>query len=95
MLAKRIMSIGRDIRDYQRLPEAAKTEDRRDKKEGPGPDPGIDRAVEESLGWLCRAQDNSTSSDGGVARHYSLIKRLGCVLSGNDRLYHSNRHKLR
>jgi hypothetical protein len=25
------------------------------------------------MGWLCRAQDNSLSHDGGVARHYSLV----------------------
>jgi hypothetical protein len=62
----------REARDYWRLPETAKAERRRDRARRPGPDPGIDRAVEEAIGWLCRAQDRSTSHDGGVARHFSL-----------------------
>lgn len=35
-------------------------------------DPGPERALREALDWLGRAQDNSASNDGGVARHYSL-----------------------
>lgn len=31
-------------------------------------------AINAAATWLCRAQDNSTSSDGGVARDYSLLK---------------------
>jgi hypothetical protein len=62
----------RGARDYWRLSEAAKAERRRDSAGPLGPDPGIDRTAEEAIGWLCRAQDNSTSQDGGVARHFSL-----------------------
>jgi hypothetical protein len=62
----------REARDYWRLPQPAKAERRRDRPRRVGPDPGIDRAVEEAIGWLCRAQDRSTSHDGGVARHFSL-----------------------
>ena len=62
----------REARDYWRLPSAAKAERRRDRTRQAGPDPGIDRAVTEVMGWLCRAQDRSTSHDGGVARHFSL-----------------------
>jgi hypothetical protein len=35
----------------------------------PGPDPCISRGVE----WLLRAQELSSSQDGGVARHFSLV----------------------
>jgi hypothetical protein len=37
-------------------------------------DPGPDVLVREGVAWLCRAQDNSASHDGGVARDYSLEK---------------------
>ena len=36
-------------------------------------DPGPQRANELAVRWLCLAQDESTSADGGVARHYSLV----------------------
>lgn len=62
------------VRDYLRLTPAAKAERRRDRRGLPTQDPGIDRVVEEAIGWLCRAQDHSASHDGGVARHYSLLK---------------------
>ena len=55
------------------LPAAARAEARRDRLGLPGDDPGIDRCVDEAVAWVCRAQDNSTSNDGGVARHYSLV----------------------
>jgi hypothetical protein len=42
-----------------------------------GPDPGIEKSVEESVGWLGRAQDNSVSHDFGVARHYCLTTGWG------------------
>jgi|SRR5436190_4130353 len=35
--------------------------------------PSIERAVEEAVNWLCRAQDHARSQDGGVARHFSLL----------------------
>lgn len=63
----------RRVRADKRLPEAAKAERRRDRAGGLDPDPGLDRAVEAAIGWLCRAQDRSASQDGGVARHFSLI----------------------
>jgi hypothetical protein len=63
----------RGVREYWQLPERARAERRRDRRGGLGPDPGIDCAVDEAIGWLCRAQDMSTSHDGGVARHFSLI----------------------
>jgi hypothetical protein len=33
--------------------------------------------IEEAVAWLCRANDESRSQDGGVARHYSLIDGWG------------------
>lgn len=38
----------------------------------PSHDPGIDTSVDLAINWMTRAQDMSTSHDGGVARHYSL-----------------------
>jgi len=61
------------VREYLRLTPAAKAERRRDRQGLPPDEPGIDRAVEEAVAWLGRAQDNSASHDGGVARHYSLL----------------------
>jgi len=36
--------------------------------------PGGQECIDAALAWLCAAQDNSASADGGVARDYSLIK---------------------
>jgi len=44
----------------------------RDRRGLAGEDPGPARAVEEGVGWLCRAQDRSASADGGFARHFGL-----------------------
>jgi hypothetical protein len=63
--------------DYLRLPAAAKAERRKDSLALPTHDPGIERAIDEGVAWLGRAQDHSTSSDGGVARHYSLVTGWG------------------
>jgi uncharacterized protein YyaL (SSP411 family) len=59
------------------LPMAAKAERLSDSRGLSAPDPDIDRAIDEAITWLCRAQDNSTSADGGVARDYSLISGWG------------------
>lgn len=57
-----------------RLPSAARKECLRDALLGiRRPDPGIDASIDEAIAWLGRAQDNSRSGDGGVARHFSLI----------------------
>ncbi len=56
-----------------KTPEAARFEVERDRSKGLYPDPGAKIAVEACGRWLCRAQDNSGSFDGGVARHYSLL----------------------
>ncbi|MGH7620876.1 MAG: hypothetical protein ACREMU_00915 [Gemmatimonadaceae bacterium] len=55
------------------LPANAKAEVRRDSRATQPRDPGIAPAVDAAFEWLGAAQDNSTSRDGGIARHYSLI----------------------
>jgi hypothetical protein len=60
-----------------RLPSAARAEHNRDVRSGLGADPGIDRSVEAAVAWLCRAQDRSSTADGGFARHFSLISGWG------------------
>jgi hypothetical protein len=67
------IGLARRARDYARLPSALKAAQNRDREEGLGTDPGLAWAVKEGLEWLGRAQDNSATRDGGVARHYSLI----------------------
>lgn len=59
------------------LTPGARAERRSDARGVPDRDPGIDRVVDESIAWLCRAQDCSASADGGVARHYSLTTGWG------------------
>ena len=63
----------RAVRDYWQLPSAAKVEYRRDRWKPAEEDPGIERSISAGIAWLARAQDQSASRDGGVARHFSLI----------------------
>lgn len=63
-------------RKKRTLPDAARIEDVNDRRSSL-PDPGIPEAVDVALRWLCRAQDSSTSADGGVARHFSMILGWG------------------
>lgn len=67
----------RTIRNYFELPVAAKAEFWKDRSGLSVQDPGVERAIGEAVGWLCRAQDSSLSKDGGVARHYSLVEGWG------------------
>ena len=72
----KLSSILKSIRSwnsYLRLPKEAKAESRTDRSGLPKNDPGIERSIKECMTWLCRAQDNSISQDGGIARHFSLI----------------------
>lgn len=63
-----------DYVEFQRLPDMAKAAARRDRSGLDAVDPGIEAVTQANIGWLCRAQDCSTSQDGGVARHYSLVR---------------------
>ena len=74
------MTVWRDVlrpvvRVYRdlKLPESVKAERTKDRQGLPAQDPGLERAVDQALAWLARAQDHSRSQDGGVARHFSLI----------------------
>ena len=58
----------------RQLPKAARAEYDRDRRGLPEDDPGAEAVVNACLDWLVRAQDESTSADGGVARDFSLIR---------------------
>jgi hypothetical protein len=73
IMLNRVLQPARAVRHYLGLPSAAKAALRTDRHGLPREDPGIERAVRESVAWLGRAQDNSSSADGGIARDYSLI----------------------
>ncbi|MDJ0751831.1 MAG: hypothetical protein QNJ11_20270 [Woeseiaceae bacterium] len=57
----------------RKLPQLAKDVLHDDRKGLSNSDPGCDRAIDAMSDWLCHAQDNSKTSDGGVARDYSLV----------------------
>jgi hypothetical protein len=76
-MLRRLLQPLRTFRDYLRLPAAAKAERRSDARGCSAQDPGIERAIDEAMAWLGRAQDHSASADGGVARHYSLVSSWG------------------
>ncbi len=71
------IDLARRARDYAELPPLLKRARRRDHREGLGPDPGAEWAIEEGVTWLGRAQDFSPTSDGGVARHFNLLTGWG------------------
>lgn len=56
-----------------RLPAAARSERRADRRGLPAVDPGPDAVIHACAAWLGAAQDHSSSNDGGVARDYSLL----------------------
>ena len=58
---------------WPRLPQAAREEQRRDAAGLPAADPGTDKVLPALMAWLCRAQDQSSTHDGGVARDFSLV----------------------
>ena len=73
-LVRKVLSPVLKARDQWQLPEQAKSEIRKDRRGLPEEDPGIDTSVREAIDWLGRAQDASLTHDGGVARHFSLVK---------------------
>ena len=72
-LAKRVKRRLSDMRFRSGIFAEAREEMKREKLLDARPDVSIDVAVREALGWLERAQDYSSSEDGGVARHYGLL----------------------
>lgn len=67
----------RAVRRYWQLPPAARAAHRHDRLGVRASDPGVERAIDEAIRWLGRAQDCSITHDGGAARHYSLITGWG------------------
>lgn len=63
--------------EYWSLPPVARATLDADHRGLPSHDPGAERVITEALAWLGRAQDGSPTADGGVARHYSLVKGWG------------------
>ena len=55
------------------MPTAAKKQRAIDRRGVPAEDPGTSPTIEKTGQWLCRAQDQSTSADGGVSRDFSLV----------------------
>lgn len=66
-----------EVYEYSQLSKLARAEYLKDRKGLPDIDPGVDRVLEEAVAWLYRAQDNSRTRDGGVARHFSLLTGWG------------------
>jgi hypothetical protein len=62
----------RAIRHYLKLSPLARQERRRDRAGLPEADPGLEACVDACLEWIGRAQDNSATRDGGVARDFGL-----------------------
>jgi hypothetical protein len=74
----RLRAAAREVREYAGLPAAARAERAADRKRRvPGAGPGRDATVAAVVGWLARAQDQSATRDGGVARHFSLVTGWG------------------
>lgn len=74
------LSIKRRIRNliyFIKLPTIAKIEVLKDLRGLPSEDLGPSKSIDEAILWLVKAQDNSTTNDGGVARHYSYLTGWG------------------
>src|SRR5215469_9129005 len=54
------------------LPQRALDELAIDRRGLPTTDPGLDAAIDASAAWLARAQDQSSTHDGGAAKNFSL-----------------------
>src|SRR5262245_38609739 len=72
-----LMRFARHWLHKSRLSPSAIAELRIDRKGVPDLDPGAVPVIIEGLNWLARAQDNSVTNDGGVARHFSLVSGWG------------------
>lgn len=62
---------------HLKLSPEGKEQHLKDREGLPDFDPGPDSAIKESIEWICLAQDNSVSQDGGVAYRYSLLDDWG------------------
>jgi hypothetical protein len=76
-MLRRVFGPPRGKQPAQDLPMAAKELILRDRAGLGVRDPGPEAAIRLGLDWLARAQDCSSSRDGGVARHFSLVNGWG------------------
>jgi hypothetical protein len=76
-LVRRLTSRIHSARMRYGISAAARAEMRREQRTAIDADFPIDRVITEALAWIGRAQDNSPSADGGVARHYCLVTGWG------------------
>lgn len=67
--------VGRKLSPIARIEMLA--DRRRISQESPRSAASLREVIRACASWLCTAQDNSISSDGGVARHYSLLDGWG------------------
>jgi hypothetical protein len=62
----------RSVDDFLKLRTSGKLKCLADTLRLRGADPGIDRVIDECTAWLCRAQEHSSTHDGGAAHSFSL-----------------------
>lgn len=77
VMIRSILRIARKAQEEMSLPAAAKAERRLDRRGLLPDDADPDEVIKATLAWLCRAQDYSSTQDGGVARHFSLVSGWG------------------
>jgi hypothetical protein len=68
--------LARSVVNFVKTPTVAKIASIKDLRGLPSEDPGPATSIQEAIKWLERAQDNSSTQDGGVARHYSYINHF-------------------
>jgi hypothetical protein len=71
---RRYWRLAQEVRGWMHWPSVALAERRHARSGLLTRDPGAENVLPELIEWLARAQDNSLSRDGGVARDYSLIR---------------------
>lgn len=59
------------------MPAEVRADYQRDRARVLNDDPGIAACVSAAAAWLCRAQQRSSTADGGVARHFSIVDSWG------------------
>ena len=72
-MLRSLMEKTRQYVDDSKLPKSVKLEIKSDHLGLPDIDPGIDQVIDQGIAWLGRAQDNSATADGGVARDFNLV----------------------
>ncbi len=76
-LVRRLTSRISQARMRYGISAAARAEVQRERQTSSDADCSNERVITEALAWIGRAQDNSPTADGGVARHYCLVNGWG------------------